>query len=262
MRSHPIKEIWIAEEIKYDYYEYDSEAHVKRLLGIFSTKAGAMGTAKEAFDDDYKGFCHVTGETPTPLFGSDGKMKKVEETGWKNAGRLMGQLASAKDNSTGVGESGGLLYKVEYHGYSYQVSIRKITLDKYVESNGTVWLVQEAERDLYGDTDFYGEENKLVGFYFYKSTALKIAKEVFTRNYKVSTTALKEKQLSGREKENRKAMEAILEERPTSVTDHSAEVGESGGVLYKANLHQQFEYEVSFEKASMDKHINKAIQIR
>ena len=141
------------------------------------------------------------------------------------------------------------------------MSIRKIALDKYVESNGTVWLVQEAERDC-RETDFYGEENKLVGFYFYKSTALKIAKEVFTRNYKVSTRALKEKNLNGREEENRNAMEALLEERPTFVTDHSAEVGESGGVLYKANLHQQFEYEVSFEKAFMDKRINKAIQIR
>ena len=160
-------------------------------------------------------------------------MKKVEETGWKNAGRLMGQLAAAKDNSTSVGESGGLLYKVEYHGYSYQVSIRKISLDKYVESSGTVWLVQEAQRDCHEvEVDFYGQENKLVGFYFNKPAALKIAKEVFTRNYKVSTRALKDKNLNGRDEENRKAMEAILEERPSTtltVTDNSAEVAESGG---------------------------------
>ena len=104
---------------------------------------------------------------------------------------------------------------------------------------------------------------KLVGFYFDKPTAFKIAKEVFTRNYKASTTELKEKNLNGREEENRKAMEAILEERSTTITDNSAEVGAaSGGVLYKVNLHQQFVYEVSFEKTSIDKHIKKAIQIR
>ena len=262
MKSDPIKEVWLVEETKYDFYKYDIDAHVKRLIGLFSTKAGAMDDAKKAFTSDYKGFCYVTGEAPIPLFGSDGKMKKVEETGWKDAGRLMGQPATTMDNTANIGESGGYLYRVEYHRYMYEVSIRKVALDRYVASDKAVWLVQEAQKDcLESDPNFYEQENKLIGFFFDKPTAMKIAKDVFTKNFKVTTAAMKEKNLNWRDEENRKAMKALLKNRPTTKTDNSAKVEESGGLLYKVSLHQAFMYEVSIEKTFLDTTIKKAIQI-
>ena len=262
IKSNPIKEVWLVEETKYDFYEYDIDAHVKRLIGLISTKAGAMGHAKEAFTSDYKGFCHVTGEAPVPPFGSDGKMKKVEETGWKDAGRLTGQPATIMDNAANVGEFGGSLYRMECHRYMYEVSIRKNALDRYVASDRAVWLVQESQRDcLEFDPNFYEQENKLIGFFFDKPTALKTAKEIFTKNFKVTTAAMKEKNLNGRDEENRRAMKALLKNRPTTMTDNSAKMGETGGLLYKVSLHQAFMYEVSIQKTFLDTPLKEDVQI-
>ena len=41
VEGKPTKEVWLVEEIKYDYYEHKSELHVKSLLGLFSNKTAA-----------------------------------------------------------------------------------------------------------------------------------------------------------------------------------------------------------------------------
>ena len=108
---------------------------------------------------------------------------------------------------------------------------------------------------------FMSKKTNFIGFFFDKPTAMKTAKDVFTKNFKVTTAAMKEKNLNWRDEENRKAMKALLKNRPTTKTDNSAKVGESGGLLYKVSLHQAFMYEVSIEKTFLDTTIKKAIQI-
>ena len=48
VEGKPTKEVWLVEEIKYDYYEHKSELHVKSLLGLFSNKTAATKNGKEA----------------------------------------------------------------------------------------------------------------------------------------------------------------------------------------------------------------------
>ena len=263
----PTMEIWLVQEIKYDYYEHKSELHVKSLLGVFSNKKAATKNAREAFANKYKQYIHITGQKlpSKDLFGSDGKMKKVEETGWKEAWRQGdGQLATTTiDNLDSLGESGGLLYKVEYSRYMYEVYVTKTTLDTYLESSRNIWLVQEARFDDRDDDDevddFYYNEKKIIGIFASKSIAMTNAKEAFNKNYKEYVYILKRnaKFGIGSYETMKKLEEPGWEDSVSTRTDNASKVGGSGGLLHKVKFMDGYSYEVSIEKTGMDKPIEK-----
>ena len=267
VKGKPTKDIWLLEEIKYDYYEHKSELHVKSLLGLFSNKTAATKNAKEAFANKYKQYIHITSQKLPckDLFGSDGKMKKVEETGWKDAGRQGdGHLATTTiDNSDNLGESGGLLYKVEYTRYMYEVSVTKTTLDTYLETSRNIWLVLEARLDDRDDDDdvddFYYNQKKIIGIFASKSNAMTNAKEAFNKNYKEYVYIMKRNAKSGMVsyEKMKKLEEPGWENSVSTRTDNSAKFGGSAGLLYKVAFVDGYTYEVSIEKTAMDKPIEK-----